>query len=644
MGPLVARSALQSIDTMAPVSASKAKRLEAKAAEAAAKGESVSSKSSARGSKGSTPLTTSANGSTDDLNDMAKLRLATDRSGSGVLSSDPHSRDIHIESYSLSFHGRLLIENADISLNFGQRYGLLGENGSGKTTFLESLANRDVEIPEHIDIYLVRGEAEPSDMTAIDYIVQSAKDKAARIEQQIEEMSIADNVDELALKYEELEALDPTMFEAKVGAILTGLGFGKEMMGKATKDMSGGWRMRVSLAKALAIRPHLLLLDEPTNHLDLEAVVWLEAYLSTYNHILVFTSHSADFMDTVCTNILDLTLDRKFLTYGGNYSTYVRTKTENETNQLKAYAKQQEEIKHIKDFIASAGTYANLVKQAKSKQKIIDKMEAAGFIKQPMRPKDLHFNFEDVKKLPPPIIAFNDVAFTYDGNLDKALYRDLSFGIDMDSRIAIVGQNGTGKSTLLNLITGDLQPIRGSVQCHPSLKLAKYSQHTADQLPYDSSPLEYFESRFKPKMPEKDIQFWRSSIGRFGISGSHQTSPIRQLSDGLRNRVVFAQLALERPDILLLDEPTNHLDMSSIDALARAIKEFSGGVVIVSHDFRLISQVAEQLWEVKDKKVVDLSKQDITIVQYKQILAKNSQAQIEKAKLVSKQSGKMANV
>merc|ERR1712230_121438 len=270
----VARSALQSIDTMAPVSASKAKRLEAKAAKAAAKGESVSSKSSARGSKVSTPLTTSANGSTDDLNDMAKLRLATDRSGSGVLSSDPHSRHIHID--------------------------------------------------------LVRGEAEPSDMTAIDYIVQSAKDKAARIEQQIEEMSIADNVDELALelKYEELEALDPTMFEAKVGAILTGLGFGKEMMGKATKDMSGGWRMRVSLAKALTIRPHLLLLDEPTNHLDLEAVVWLEAYLATYNHILVITSHSQDFMDEVCTNILDLTLDRKFLTYGGNYSTYVRTKTE----------------------------------------------------------------------------------------------------------------------------------------------------------------------------------------------------------------------------------------------------------------------------------------------------------------------------
>jgi ATP-binding cassette subfamily F protein 2 len=200
-------------------------------------------------------------------------------------------------------------------------------------------------------IYLVRGEAEPSDMTALDYIVQSAKDKAARLEAQIEEMSVADVVDDLALeaKYEELEELDPSMFEAKAGAILTGLGFGPEMMRKATKDMSGGWRMRVSLAKALTIRPHLLLLDEPTNHLDLEAVVWLEAYLATYNHILVITSHSQDFMDSVCTNILDLTLEKKFLTYGGNYSTYVRTKTENETNQMKAYAKQQEEIKHIKE-------------------------------------------------------------------------------------------------------------------------------------------------------------------------------------------------------------------------------------------------------------------------------------------------------
>ena len=569
---------------------------------------------------------------------MKKLAIATERNASGVIISDKQSRDVHIDSFSMSFHGRLLIENATIALNYGQRYGLLGENGSGKTTFLEALANRDVEIPEHIDIYLVRGEAEPSDENALDYIIKSAREKVARLEKEIEDMSVADEVDEvgLELKMEELEDLDPSTFEAKAGAILHGLGFSQTMMGKPTRDLSGGWRMRVSLARALFIKPHLLLMDEPTNHLDLEAVVWLEAYLSTYNHILVLTSHSADFMDNVCTNILDLTIQKKFITYGGNYSTYVRTKTENEVNQMKAYHKQQEEIAHIKKFIASAGTYANLVKQAKSKQKIIDKMEAAGLVEPVVVPKQLRFNFEDVRKLPPPIIAFNDVGFSYSGKEEDFLYKDLSFGIDMDSRVAIVGQNGTGKSTLLNLITGHLQPVTGSVQRHSGLKLGKYSQHSADQLPYDKSPLEYMESKYKEKFPDKDVQFWRGQLGRFGLSGSHQTSAIRTLSDGLRNRVVFSQLAMENPHILLLDEPTNHLDMGSIDALANAIKEFEGGVVIVSHDFRLISQVAQELWEVKDRKIVNLTKQDISIQDYKKILMKNSADAIERAKLTAK--------
>jgi ATP-binding cassette, subfamily F, member 2 len=215
---------------------------------------------------------------------------------------------------------------------------------------LQSIAERDIPIPDHIDIYLVRGEAEPSDTNAIDYIVNSAKAKVTRLEQRIEELSVAEDVDELALDaaYEELEEMDPNTFEAKAGSILHGLGFSPAMMKRPTKDMSGGWRMRVALARALFVKPHLLLLDEPTNHLDLEAVVWLEAYLSMYNHILVITSHSQDFMDSVCTNIMDLTMQKKLVYYGGNYSTYVRTKSENEVNQMKAYAKQQEEIAHIK--------------------------------------------------------------------------------------------------------------------------------------------------------------------------------------------------------------------------------------------------------------------------------------------------------
>ncbi len=286
-----------------------------------------------------------------------------------MLVSDPKGRDIKIDAYTLSFHGRLLVEGAEIALNYGQRYGLLGDNGSGKvcsdrrwsffcdnrlmyrqSTFLQSIAEQDIALPPHIDIYIVRGEADPSDVNALDFIVASAKAKVARLEARIEEMSLADTVDELALDaaYEELDEMDPSTFEAKAGSILHGLGFSQDMMKKPTKDMSGGWRMRVSLARALFIKPHLLLLDEPTNHLDLGAVVWLEAYLSTYNHILVITSHSQDFMDSVCTNIMDLTHKKKMVYYTGNYTTYVRTKKENEVNQMKAYQKQQDEIAHIK--------------------------------------------------------------------------------------------------------------------------------------------------------------------------------------------------------------------------------------------------------------------------------------------------------
>lgn len=295
------------------VSASKAKR-QAEKGSKGSKGSKKSSKlsTSSSSSKASAAATTHGDHQGVPVQDMKQLALATERNASGVLTSDAQSRDVHIDNFTLSFHGRLLLDGASITLNYGQRYGLLGENGSGKTTLLESIAMRDVDIPAHVDIHLVQAEVEPREINALQYCIGSAKQKVEKLEQQIEDLSIADNVDELLIEtmYEELDALDPSTFEAKASSILHGLGFTVESIKKPTKDLSGGWRMRVALARALFIKPHMLLLDEPTNHLDLGSVVWLEAYLAKYPNILVLTSHSADFMDSVCTNIIDLTLDK----------------------------------------------------------------------------------------------------------------------------------------------------------------------------------------------------------------------------------------------------------------------------------------------------------------------------------------------
>ncbi|KAK3843257.1 MAG: P-loop containing nucleoside triphosphate hydrolase protein [Linnemannia gamsii] len=608
---------------MSALSASKQKRLAAKAAKDASKKSSAASTPAGTNGR-NTPMPDEEDG--DSLApalsamDLAKAK-GGDRSSTGVLTSQPLSRDIKIEQFSLRFHGRELISSTDIDLNFGRRYGLIGANGSGKSTFLECLAAREVPIPEHIDIYLLQEEAHPSDMNAIEAVVTEAKLEVERLERQVEDMlAEIDGADNPLLDdiYERIEELDPSTFDTRAATLLHGLGFMKKDMLKATKDMSGGWRMRVALAKALFVKPTLLLLDEPTNHLDLEACVWLEDYLAKYDRILILISHSQDFLNGVCTNIMNLNHKRKLINYGGNYDTYVKTRSELEVNQMKAYVKQQEEIAHIKKFIASAGTYANLVRQAKSKQKIIDKMEAAGLIEKVDPPLLFKFKFSDTDKLPPPVLAFDEVAFAYSGDMKDALYKGVNLGIDMDSRVALVGPNGAGKSTLLKLMTGELSATQGRVQRHMQLKLGKYNQHSADQLDMDLSPIDYLRKRF-PEMPQ-DTDHWRQSIGKYGLTGAHQTSPIGHLSHGLQTRLVFAELALSRPHMLLLDEPTNHLDMESIDALADAIKTFTGGVVLVSHDFRLLKEVADHIIVV-DKGVSVFGG---TIAEYKKILQKKS--------------------
>jgi ATP-binding cassette subfamily F protein 2 len=541
------------------------------------------------------------------------------RTATGALESMPRALDVKIGGFTLTCYGKELIKDTNIEFTIGRRYGLIGSNGSGKSSFLKCLAEREVPIPDHIDIFFLEEEYRKSDMNAIEAVVHVVEDEIKRLEAEAEKVLEEDGpeCDLLMDIYARLDSMDPSTFESRAAALLTGLGFEPAMMMKATKDMSGGWRMRVALAQALFIRPTLLLLDEPTNHLDLEACVWLEDYLSTYDRCLVVVSHSADFMNGVCTHMIHLTPTGKLVNYTGNYQMFVQTKKELEVNQMRAYTKEQEDIKHIKAFIASCGTYSNLVRQAKSKQKIIDKMEAAGLTEKVVEEVAYNFEFPVIEKLPPPVLVFQKVGFAYSGEEKDKLYDDLELGVDMESRIALVGPNGAGKSTLLKLMLDELKPTNGEIRKHLHLSIGRYNQHSNDQLDGKQCPLDFIRATFSDKNLEE--QEWRSYLGRYGVTGPMQKQPIATLSDGQKSRVVFAMIAVTRPNLLLLDEPTNHLDMECIDSLARAINSFNGGVVLVSHDFRLIDQVAKQIW-ICDKKTITVHKG--TIREYKNDLIK----------------------
>ncbi|CAM8975677.1 unnamed protein product [Rhodiola kirilowii] len=562
--------------------ASKKKAAQKKAAAAAKRG--------GKAVAGSSKAAESQNGSDKLADSIAALQIS-DRTCTGVLCSHPLSRDIRIESLSVTFHGHDLIVDSELELNYGRRYGLLGMNGCGKSTLLTAIGLREIPIPEHMDIYHLTREIEASDMSALEAVI-CCDEERLKLEKEAEMLGAQDDGGGEALErvYERLDALDTATAEKRAAEILFGLGFDKEMQAKKTRDFSGGWRMRIALARALFMNPTILLLDEPTNHLDLEACVWLEEMLKKFERILVVISHSQDFLNGVCTNIIHMQ-QKKIKIYSGNYDQYVQTRSELEENQMKQYKWEQEQIANMKEYIARFGHgSAKLARQAQSKEKTLAKMERGGLTEKVSRDSVLTFRFTNVGKLPPPVLQFVEVSFGY--TPEHPIYKNIEFGVDLDSRVALVGPNGAGKSTLLKLMTGDLTPSEGMVRRHNHLKIAQFHQHLTEKLDMELSALAFMIKEFPGNEEEK----MRASIGRFGLTGKAQVMPMQNLSDGQKARVIFAWLAFRQPNMLLLDEPTNHLDIETIDSLAEALNEWDGGLILVSHDFRLINQVAHEIW------------------------------------------------
>ncbi|KAK6753472.1 hypothetical protein RB195_012828 [Necator americanus] len=527
-----------------------------------------------------------------------------------------NSMDIKVENFDIGAQGKLLFNKATLSIVYGRRYGLVGPNGMGKTTLLKHIGSRRLKgIPSNIDILYCEQEIAVDSTSAIDTVVKSDKKRLALLEEQeklVKQLEDGDNnvVERMKEVADELRDMKADAAEPRARRILAGLGFSKEMQEKAVEDFSGGWRMRISLARALFLEPSLLMLDEPTNHLDLNAVIWLDNYLQSWKKSLLIVSHDQGFLDNVCTDIIHLQ-DQKLNYYKGNYSLFKKMYEQKMKEHLKAYENQQKQMQALKKGGKSAKQAEEEMKknmQNKQNKQTKGKKGSASMgdegdapppeLIQRIKEYQVKFKFPDTDKLAPPILGLHNVTFGYGNNI---LFKDLDFGVDMDSRIAIVGANGVGKSTLLKLLTGRIQPTEGELTKHRQVKIGWFDQHANEALNGEQTPIEYLGTKFNI-----DYQLARKNLGSVGLAGHAHTVKIKDLSGGQKSRVALAELALGEPDMLILDEPTNNLDIESIDALATAIEDFGGGVVMVTHDERLVRATECTLWIVEDQGIAEI--------------------------------------
>ena len=499
---------------------------------------------------------------------------------------------LNIQNLTYLQGGIPLLQDVNLQVFAGQRIGLVGKNGCGKSTLFRLIRGEirpdggEVSLQSGKTLAFVEQEIANSNKTALEFVLDGDA------ELRLLEKTLAREIHDPAWfeAQQRFEAIDGYGAKARAAQLLNGLGFTNDTLEREVASFSGGWRMRLNLARALMHRADLLLLDEPTNHLDLEAILWLEQYLARYPGSILLVSHDREFLNA-CVNRIAHVHDRTIDCYTGDYDSFERARAEKIAQQNQAFNKQQEKIAHLEDFVRRFRAKATKAKQAQSRIKALDRITRIA----PAHVTDGHFELEieAPERSPDLLLRAEKMGFAYG---DKPLFKNIELILRAGARIALLGPNGAGKSTLIKLLVGELAPSFGKLELTPDIRIGYFAQHQLENLDSAATPLQHME-RLAPKETTLAL---RSFLGRFGLASDSEDRPVATFSGGEKSRLALALLAWQKPHLLLLDEPTNHLDLDMRDALTIALEEYGGAVVLVSHDRSLIRAVADELWLVAD--------------------------------------------
>jgi ATP-binding cassette, subfamily F, member 3 len=488
--------------------------------------------------------------------------------------------------------GRTLLDEASVQIPDGWKVGLVGRNGTGKSTLLDLIRgvlhadSGEITLPRGTRIGFVAQEAPGGTASPLETVLAADEERAALLQ----EAEHAADPARAAEIQERLASIDAHAAPARAAVILAGLGFDHAAQLRPMTSFSGGWRMRVALAAALFAEPDLLLLDEPTNHLDLEAALWLAEFLRRYRKTLLLVSHDRQFLDDVVDHIVHLA-DQKLTLYSGDYEAFLRARRESLARRQALAQRQEGERKRLQAFIDRFRAKATKARQAQSRVKALARLEP---IEVASDEAPIRFAFPEPPELAPPLVTLDRVAVGYEP--DKPVLRGLDLRLDPDDRIALLGANGNGKTTFARLLAGRLQPFSGEIRRAPRWRCGYFAQHQIDELEPEATPFDHL-TRLMPKATPEAV---RARLARFGFGVDKVFVRARDLSGGEKARLTFALITVDAPPLLILDEPTNHLDLEARDALIAAINEFAGAVVLISHDWHLLSLAADRLWLVAE--------------------------------------------